>query len=237
MKKQLLPALPRADLACFDMPPSFHLTHRVTAALALALCAGAAAIAGAAGCITTPPPDLLAPAPRRPTILHSSVSPPVDVPLTDWPADGTFIVPVEPGDPEHPLDFLWDVFVDYDPSPYPIQSDRGLKYLPEGPPPVVDAGIVSVSFLLSNPNGPADPLGLCHRVEFLVAHRFNPIPMGDFRLAHTPDSVGGDLVTWQFTPGGVAAGCPEYDAGDLQDGAFPDASDGGLPVVHQDGGK
>jgi hypothetical protein len=208
------------------------------------LCVAGIGIGGAAGCITTPPPDLPAPPPHRPTILHSSVVPPADVPLVDWPTDNTFVVPVEPGDPERPLDFVWDVFIDYDPSPQPIRSDRGLKLFPRGPmSAVVDGGSVLVYFELAAPGTPPDLPGLCHRVEFLVAHQFNLSPngitMADSRLAHTPDSVGGDMVTWQYTAGGLAAGCPEYDAGALQDGAFPpaDAPSDGLPVVHQDAGK
>ena len=210
--------------------------------MALALCAGGVGIGGIAGCITTPPPDLPAPPLRRPTILHSSVCPPADVPLVDWPADANFIVPVEPGDPEHALDFEWAVFVDYDPSPTPIRSDHGLKLLQQHPMSAVQGGIVLVDFPLMPPGTPPDLPGLCHRVEFLVAHQFNSpsgTPVADNRLFHTPDSVGGDMVTWQYTAGGLAEGCPEYDAGALQDGAFPpdDAPSDGLPVVHQDAGK
>ena len=151
-----------------------------------------------------------------------------------WPEGGLFIVPVEPGDPEHPQDFRWDVFVDYDPSTGDIEIIH-----PSPPPQVVDGGIIDVSFMIPT----AQLLDFCHRVEFLVAHAFNPppggIPNGNNRLDHTPDSVGGDIVTWLYTGGAPAGGCPEYDAGALQDGEFPpaDAPSDGLPIVNQDGGK
>jgi len=72
---------------------------------------------------------------------------------------------------------------------------------------------------------------LCHRIDFLVAHQFDP------GSAHTWDSVGGDIVSWFFNPGGNPNGCPLYDAGALQDGAFPSADTGadGLPVVPESG--
>jgi hypothetical protein len=165
--------------------------------------------------------------------LHSSVCPRADVPLVDWPADGNFIVPVEPGDPEHPLDFLWDVFIDYDPS-----TGASASFIrPTQPSEIVDGGIVEVPFHADVPAA-----GFCHRVEFLVAHKFNPPPggitNGDRRLDHTPDSVGGDIVTWLYTAGAPPGGCPVYDAGALQDGAFPpaDAPSDSVPVVRQDAG-
>jgi hypothetical protein len=194
------------------------------------------AIVGAEGCITTPPPDLLAPPPRRPTILHSSVCPPADVPLVEWPADGNFIVPVEPGDPEHPRDFSWDAFVDFDPSTGASPVFVG----PYQPTQAVDGGIIAVVFNVL----PPPPAGFCHRVEFLVAHAFNlptnGIASSDRRFVHTPDSVGGDIVTWLYTAGAPPGGCPAYDAGALQDGAFPPPTDGpsdGVPIVNQDAGK
>jgi hypothetical protein len=154
--------------------------------------------------------------------------------MPDWPEGGLFIVPVEPGDPEQPQAFLWDVFVDYDPT-----TGSGEIIPHREPPPVVDGGIIDVSFRIPT----ASLYGFCHRVEFLVAHAFNPppdgIPNGDNRYDHTPDSVGGDIVTWLYTGGAPVGGCPEYDAGVLQDGGVPpaDAPSDGLPIVNQDGGK
>ena len=228
----MLPALPRAGSAFFEMTPPSRIGHQVIRTLRAVVSAAGVAMGGVAGCITTPPPDLPAPPQRRPTILHASVMPPADVPLVDWPPDGTFIVPVEPGDPELPTAFLWDVFVDYDPS-----AGTSLEYFRPRNPPVsaVDGGIVAVPFTLP---GPFD--GFCHRVEFLVADNFNSPPggieNGDRRYDHTPDSRGGDIVTWQYTGGAPPGGCPSYDAGALQDGTFPpdDAPSDSVPVIHED---
>jgi hypothetical protein len=173
------------------------------------------AVTGA--CITAPPPDLPPLPAHRPTILRGSVVPPPDTPLVQWPVDKTFLVPVELYDPNQT--FWYDVFVDYD----PVNNTSPKVY----PQPVVpnaatmDGGVFLVSFGL---NAPDDPGPLCHRIEVLVAHEFNKFS------PHTPDSVGGDSVSWLYTAGGGPDGCPEYDAGALQGGAFPDAATDGLPI-------
>jgi len=64
-----------------------------------------------------------------------------------------------------------------------------------------DGGIRVLSVRLTTP---AD-LNACHTVEILVALTF----VED----HTPDSIGGDSVTWFYSPTGNLADCPVYDAG------------------------
>jgi len=176
-------------------------------------------------CIVAPPPELAQLPAQRPTILHEAVVPPSDQILADA---GEFVVPVELADPNQ--SFEWDVFVDYDPC-------LGASCTPTAPalypqlvqptPGTLDGGVAIVSFALTSPLDPA----LCHRIDFLVAHQFDP---GSPR---TWDSVGGDIVTWFDNAGGGPNGCPIYDAGALQDGAFPpsDAGLDGLPVVPESG--
>jgi hypothetical protein len=75
-----------------------------------------------------------------------------------------------------------------------------------------------------------DP-SLAHRIDFLVGHSFS------VQAPHTWDSVGGDIVTWTYNPGGSASGFPLYDAGALQDGAFPpaDAPSDGVLITPESG--
>jgi len=187
-------------------------------ALATAAFASALAFLPLNACVTATPPDLPEPPLRRPTILHSAVVPPEDQPLAEWPSDGQFLVPVEVDAPN--VGFYYDVFIDFDPitgsgmviAPQPVAPD----------PDKLDGGIQEVSFQIPTPPDPA----FCHRVEFLVANAFNA------RSPHTPDSIGGDVATWWYTAGGGPDGCPSYDAGALEDGAFPsDAAADALPSV------
>jgi len=180
------------------------------------------ALAATTACLTAPPPDLPQPPLHRPTILHESVVPPPDQILTALPVE--FVVPIVLEDANETYE--WDVFVDYDPTP-------------NGPPPVIfpqpaaptglDGGVVLQTFGLSVTQG-LDPSS-CHRIEFLVAHGFN------LGAPHTWDSIGGDIVSWVYNPSGSPGGCPVYDAGSLQDGAFPPVDGGtdGLPLVPESG--
>lgn len=194
--------------------------------LVVAGCACAAvAFSTSTACITAPPPDLPTPPPHRPTILHESVVPPTDQILARLPTAG-FVVPVQLEDPNQ--SFEWEVFVDYD----PVQSPNPAIFTPVLPTPdTVDGGIYTVDFPPPIVPQPPDP-GRCHRIDFLVAHHF------DSASPHTWDSVGGDIVTWLYNPGGSPGGCPVYDAGSLQDGAFPapDAPPDTLPIVPESGG-
>jgi hypothetical protein len=160
--------------------------------------------------------------------LHESVRPLADQPIIDnWPSDGIFIVPVQV-DPPPNDQFQYDWFEDYNYvsalTPY---GSVGAISVTGG----ADGGVVLVDFQPS-PQPPNDDLP-CHEIEFLVAHQFNmaPGPTSDLnRRLHTPDSLGGDSVTWLYAPGGLAS-CTSYDAG--LDGAFPPADAGldGLPIV------
>jgi hypothetical protein len=192
-----------------------------------ACAAVAAALASSTACITAPPPDLPQPPPHRPTILHDSVWPPPDQILASLPTSD-FVVPVELDDPNQ--SFEWEVFVDYDPLLSP--SSAIFTAVPPSPDDV-DGGIYTVDFPAPSVPQAPDP-GRCHRIDFLVAHHF------DSASPHTWDSIGGDNVTWIYNPGGSPGGCPVYDAGSLQDGAFPpptpDAPPDTLPIVPESGG-
>jgi hypothetical protein len=198
-----------------------HRAAGPAAALVLGAAAVLTGVLGIAACLTAPPADLPVQPPRAPSILHSSVVPPTGVVLDTWP--DVFIVPVRVDDPNTP--FFYDAFIDYNPDPQARTAPQ-IFPTPFDAAGLVDGGVVAVPVALSAP----DP-AFCHRVEILVAHRFNSTS------PHTPDSIGGDSVAWLYTAGGGPNGCPAYDAGALQDGAFPqDASPDGLPVTPEEGG-
>jgi len=197
-----------------------HIDGHSAKGVALAGAAGAAAFAAtaAASCITVPPPDLPVIPRHRPTIVHDAVTPP-EGPLDAWPADGTFEVPVEIDDPSQAYE--WEVFVDYD--PYQTNDTPKAPSLNAQPIPPPDGGLALVPFSLPVP---VDPVPCPHRIEFLVANSFSS--------EHTPSPPGGDSVTWLFDgPNGCL-----YDAGALQDGAFPpDAPPDGPPDVQAGGDR
>jgi hypothetical protein len=169
----------------------------------------------AAGCVTAPPPELSSSPPRRPTIRQDLVQPAADQILFYWPPDGSFSVPVELGEPRSD-GAQWAVFVDYDPfnNPNQVDASGAGTTIPGGS--VVDAGIFTVAFTLSPP-APTS----CHRIEFLVAHKF--------AQPHMPDSIGGDQVTWFYMPPGLGE-CSSYDAGtDSQVGPISVPVDGSGP--------
>jgi hypothetical protein len=173
----------------------------------------------ATACITVPPANLPQIPTEGPTIEHDAVVPPTNLILPELPSE--FVVPVVLDQASSP--FEYDVFVDYDPV-----SGSGFQFIDPGESPA-DGGISLVDFQLDPGSAALDP-SQCHVIEFLVAHAFNGTSL------HTWDSVGGDMVSWIYNPGGGPAGCPVYDAGALQDGAFPppDAPSDGLPVVGGD---
>jgi len=178
-------------------------------------------LSAATACITAPPPDLPQVALQGPSIEHNAVYPPTNVILVVLPTE--FAVPVQLD--QASASFQWDVFVDYD--PVTNTSPQIFSQQNQSPP---DGGINVVEFALQPDPIVLDP-SRCHVIDFLVAHQFNE------QSLHTWDSVGGDIVTWFYNPGGGPAGCPVYDAGALQDGAFPtEASNDGLPVVPESGG-
>jgi hypothetical protein len=188
----------------------------------------AVATAMTSGCVVAPPSEVPLLPLQRPTILYDAVDPPTDEILTQIPNE--FWIPVELADPDE--SFQWDVFVDYqacaDPStceptpPIDIQTVQPT-------PGTLDGGVALVTVQGAD-FASLDPT-MCHRIDFLVAHQFNALS------PHTWDSVGGDIITWFYNPGGNPAGCPLYDAGAFQDGAFPpaDAATDGLPVIPESG--
>jgi hypothetical protein len=168
----------------------------------VAVVAGAcAAWAAAAACLTTPPPDLPRLPVQGPTIDNASVRPQPGL-LVDWPVDNQFIVPVRVATPGE--SFVYEVVYDW-PTNQVLNPATNLT-----PQFAADGGVANVLLTLL----PPPPDGVCpHQIDFVVAN--------SFASEHTPDSVGGDLVFWTFTGGGVPNGCPSFDAGT---GAFPEAS-------------
>ena len=184
-------------------------------------CAGLALCGGS--CVIAPPPELPPLVQRPPRILHDSVVPPEGVPLPFWPGPpsatgpGVLLVPLVVEDP--PYDYR--VFVDYPQTIDPLG--------PLAPPPqAVDGGtVLSISIDPDEPNHPIDLRG-CHVIRVVVAH--------SFLSNNTPDSLGGDSVSWPYYPSASAPfTCAFIDAGPaLLDGfveALPVAplSEGGDP--------
>jgi hypothetical protein len=195
---------------------------RVAAALVAAGACGAAAIAGFAACLTAPPPDIGTSTNERPEIVHDAVNPPGGL-LTAWPLDG-FVVPVLLPDPT--VGCRWSLF-DQDlemPSPPPGLTVYANEACVTS---VVDGGAILQDFQFGGPTGPTD--GHCHIYTFIVAHGFSA------NAESVPDSIGGDSVIWEYLPPGAL--CNFYDAGALQDGAFPpvDAGKDGPLVTPESG--
>lgn len=189
-------------------------------AAAAAACVGAAVVSMAA-CLTSPPGDLPTLPLHRPTILHDAVQPPTDQVLTELPIE--FVVPVVLEDPNE--FFEWDVFVNYPDNG--TEPQIGPNFQPPTPG-TLDGGVFLQTFGPLSQDKIPDPTA-CNRIEFIVAHQFNQAS------PHTPDSTGGDIVTWLYSTGGAAACVASYDAGD---GAFPDtgSTTDGPPIVPEGGG-
>ena len=199
----------------------------------LAAAAGACLAVGAlvsTACITAPPPELPAEIEHRPTILHESLVPSTTNVLAQLPTGG-FIVPILLEDPNE--SFWWEVFVDYNSCTDPPNCTAATPSEPPGAhyvsptPGTLDGGVVEVSFTLPADVDPTQ----CHRIDFYVAHAFSATSPVTF------DPIGGDSAGWIYWPEGVPCTLIVYDAGALQDGAFPpaDAAPDSLPVVPESG--
>jgi hypothetical protein len=204
-------AVPPADSVYSDMRFGGSTVGRpLSIAIAgAALCTAVVAVSAIqAACLTAPPPEL--PDSRhRPTIFHDEVVP-ADVPLVDWPADGTFLANVDV-DPN--TSFTWAAFLDYDPGNPAADSPFDSRVSVPAPP---GGGPAQVSFHHAAPV----PDGLCHRVDLVVADLFGrggPISPSYF---YSPEGTGGDMVTWWYTGGLAFSDCSPY-AGALPEGGFP----------------
>jgi hypothetical protein len=188
---------------------------RVAAALVAAAACVGASIAGVA-CLTAPPPDIGTSTNERPEIVHDAVSPPGGL-LAGWPPGG-FIVPVLLPDPT--VGCVWRTF-DQD---LDVSTQLNAVVFQPCLTSVVDGGAIIQDVPLIEPMD-----GHCHIFTFVVAHGFSP------SVPSVPDSIGGDTVKWEYAPPGAL--CNFYDAGTLQDGAFPpvDAGSDGLLITPESG--
>jgi hypothetical protein len=182
--------------------------------LASAMTSALLVFAAMESCVTLPPPDLGASTPHPPIIEHGGVLPLDDEPLTAWPS--WLYIPVELLDPDESFEYA--VFIDYQYDPSVASAPDLGPVLVRPPPTLLNGGTYLLDF--EPPPAPLD--GLCHQLEVVVAHSFASV--------HTPDSIGGDSVSWSYGPNG----CPTVWE---QDGAFPaDAPFDGLQLVPDSGG-
>ena len=180
--------------------------------LASAGCACAFLALGGGACVVAPPAVLPSIPQRPPRILHDSVVPPQGVPLPAWPVGANAIlVPLVVDDPNGQYDYR--VFVDYPEWPEFVSP-------PPDAPPAADGGaILAVSINPQQPIRGLIDLATCHEIRVVVAHGFLPNNI-------TPDSLGGDSVSWPYYPSGSPYTCT------VQDGGAPalDASAEVLPI-------
>ncbi|HEY2517297.1 MAG TPA: hypothetical protein VGI39_40770 [Polyangiaceae bacterium] len=171
-----------------------HRLHVVALVLA-----ASAVVFGIAACVLADPPAGLPPTTiQAPHIDREAVVPPVTQVLEAWPKQG-FDIPLDPYDPS--VAVYWQAFYDY----AVMQAapvERGVL----DPNPAADSGTRRFHTDLPPPADVQD----CHIIEILVAHAFVDI--------HTPDSYGGDSVSWIYAPNGSLDLCPVFDAG------LPDAA-------------
>jgi hypothetical protein len=168
---------------------------RLTARRAIAIVATTLVVPGVA-CVLADPPASVPPTPVvPPEIDHELVVPPVTSILAAWPEE--FDIPILVLDPT--VTVLWQPFVDYDP------ITGGQPDLPVGEiGPGQDVDDAGERMLVAHIPPPAD-LTACHTLEILVALAFDQ--------NHEPNAVGGDSVTWFYSPTGSLDGCPTFEAG------------------------
>jgi hypothetical protein len=195
------------------MPPLVPLGPRARVAAAFVAAAGCvAAAAGVAACLTAPPPDISPSTNERPLIIHT---PPEGLLNIDgWPPDDTFRIPVLLPDPNATCQ--WQLFdKDLEGTTTPTNGqvcDTSVE----------DGGVIE----LEVPSGRRPTDGHCHVFTFIVAHAFS--------ATGVPDSIGGDDSIWEYEP--PEALCNFYDAGALQDGAFPPDAGVDGPLVTPESG-
>lgn len=163
---------------------------------------------GAACLIAEPAVDLPRAPATAPHIVRASVVPAPVFVLGTFPA--TLKIPVELSDPT--ASFEWSSFIDYDPT-------NGEGFV-ERRTSVVDPESLRGRIRTLSIDLPAPVDDQCHVIEVVVALG---LQTGSNINAHTPDSRGGDSVTWFYSPGGDLRGCPTLDAG-LLDGAALEGS-------------
>jgi hypothetical protein len=187
---------------------------RLVAALLAAAACVAASVAAVSACLTAPPSDIGTSTNERPSICGTPV-PPQGL-LSSWPSDRTFLVPVCLADPNAPC--AWRVFDKDLETGLSTEKNESETCLTS----VLDSGVVIQDVTIFQPTD-----GHCHFYTFVVAHGFSA---GD-----VPDSIGGDIATWEYAPPGAL--CNFYDAGAYQDGAFPavDAGFDGVPITPESG--
>jgi hypothetical protein len=184
----------------------FSLAHpRIVVALAAGICL-AGAIAVTSACLTDPPPDLPSGSNQGPEIITDALVPPGE--FTVWPGDGTFKVFVRNVDPNKCL--------------YSVTMDGVLKVPCQRCGQVVSNGVVEID-LFGLPI--LDPLTCSQPITVYVATGF----IGSQCTAY--DDGQGDTATWLYSP----LTCLVYDAGSVQNGAFPEGSPDGLLVVPESG--
>jgi hypothetical protein len=178
--------------------------------------AGLAATIGVAACVLADPPaQIPVPPIQRPEIERELCSPGVTQILETWPTE--FDVPIQAFDTTSSIQ--WQAFLDYD-----VTQSHPIARGQLDADPAQDAGV-----RLLNARLPAPPmLQDCHIVEILVARSFPDI--------HTPDTYGGDSVTWFYSPTGSLDGCPVYDAGPRDAGTEGAVDGGGGDAADAEGG-
>ena len=180
--------------------------------------AGGACLTGAvavtSACLTDPPPDLAAQSNLGPEIIHDALVPPEGL-LTQWPADNEFLVPVRNVDPN-----TCQYSVTLSGQPGSCQQCAGF----------LDAGVLLIPLTLVDRFDQA----LCDQtVTFYVATQFIPVQGGGGPASCTAYENGqGDSTRWRYSP----PSCMAYDAGAVQDGAFPhDGASDSQPAIPDSG--
>jgi hypothetical protein len=155
----------------------------------------------AACVLADPPPDLPPESQLHPVVVKSSVFPPSTPLLVELPPTG-FDVPIQLFDPDTP--FQYEVFIDLDRAASGSLSP--VIAVTKSPPFPLDGGVDVVDFDLAPYFAGLDPT-TCHEIDFVVAFGF------EASSPRTPDSRGGDSISWFYDASGSFAGCPTSDGG------------------------